>query len=518
MALKISQSGIRGTLSSDDTCFSPIVILKLLLAYGSYLNKQKDGITKIAIGRDGRRSSLSLSFLAKAALSSIGCEIIDADLIMTPVLQFNVRNSKDIDGGIMITASHNPAKWAGFKFLNKAGELFSSKELDEIKSIYENRNFFYLGFDNFSILDTNSYRQEFIDSHTHHVLNNIPVDKIKNAVFKVAVDCCSSSGIQMIDFLEKLDCKVIPINDMISYKFNRNPEPTAESLSELSKITKESGADIGFALDPDGDRLVLVDNFGKVIPEDYTFLLVLYYLLKFGPDTKNIVISCTVSSVIKRMLEKESKDFILIHETPVGEKYLTDKMKEIGMDNVLLAGEDSGSAIIPWINFARDSITNAGIILSLLAEKNMRISDLVYSLPQLNRKKFKIQIDISKSVLIQEMFAAFKNVTESINGVTLKKLNRAILIEKIEKNESVTMFINLSKLTLSFSVNKNKFDILLKEIFSSDDVNLFQEKILDRNIDLSFQDGVKISSDKGYLLFRLSNTENLIRVIFDYLE
>ncbi|MBU1626048.1 hypothetical protein KKB18_01645 [bacterium] len=517
MSLKISQSGIRGTSGPTDKNFSPTEILNFFLAYGQYLQSLKKSNVKIAIGLDGRRSSKALSCLAQASLASIGCETLNGGLIMTPTLQSNIRLDKDVDGGIMITASHNPPKYAGFKLFNSDGELVSDSEIKEIQILKDKGEFPYRSFESFSNINDTSYRETFIRNHIENVIAHLDVEEIKKNNFKVALDCCNSSGIMMIDFLKLLGCEVFSINHQVTGDFNRSPEPSLESLEDLTHLVQSTKADIGLALDPDGDRLILVDNNGKVLPEDYTFLLILYHLLNSTNPRKNIVTSITISSALKRIIANSKRE-IFVHETPVGEKSLTEKINQLGKDDVLIAGEDTGSAIIPWINLARDSITNAGIILMMLTNmKGITLSDIMNILPRSNRKKFKIPIDDNISFKIQKNLNSFKNNSDLSCSTQIKKSENYIHFLDVSGDANIKIEVEKQKIILLFKIDNEKyFPLELTNFFSIDEIYYLRDMFIGGKFDLNFKDGLKISWDDGFLLMRLSNTEPIMRLILDY--
>lgn len=514
MTLKISQSGIRGTLDQFDKIFSPIEILHFFLAIGQYHQNLKEGKVLIAIGQDGRRSSNALSFLARAALSSIGCDVINGGLIMTPTLQTNIRLSDEIDGGIMITASHNPIQFGGFKLFNSQGELLKNKELNQILEIKEEAEYPYKSFESFSKINPESYRDGFNKIHIDEILMKIPVDHIRKEKFKVAIDCCNSSGVILIEFLKRLDCEVYPINDQVSEEFSRSPEPSSRSLGELSEKVKSTNSDLGFALDPDGDRLVLVDDKGEILQEDYTFLILLDFLLKQNRPEKNVIGSCTISSAILKLI-RNSNNEIVLHETKVGEKYLTEKINQLGIDNVLIAGEDSGSSIIPWINFSRDSMTNAGIVLTFLSQGGKKLTDIINELPRINRKKFKIPMDEKTISLIK---GCIKSLKESIptKSRELKISKSSInLLEGFDNPKIELKYSGEDFIKILFTENSISYALDLNNFISIDEI-IFIKDNLSEKFYLNLIDGLKIFWETGYLLIRLSNTEPVMRLVLDY--
>jgi len=516
MALKISHTGIRGTLGDDERAFSPVEILRFFLAFGQYVRNQHGKGVKIAIGKDGRRASTALSFLAQAGLSSVGCDVINSDLIMTPTLQTNIREDESIQAGIMITASHNPLSYAGFKLLNDRGELISRSQIDRIIELKDDEDFGYLSFEKFPRIEPESYREIFIKNHMEKVLSHLPVKEIQKMKFKVAIDCCSSSGICLIDFLRKLGCAVFPINDRPTQDLNRDPEPSPDALGELSQKVISSQADVGFALDPDGDRLVLVDNEGKILREDYTFLLILYGLLGSDNPRRNVVASCSVSSIMNDIIAKSDKE-IEVHETAVGEKALTEKINQLGKENVLIAGEDTGSSIVPWINPARDSMTNAGLILKMLAKyKGKRLKEVIDDLPPMNRKKLKIPIDSKTSAIIQEHLESYKSISEVHYTLQEKEDEKIIFCYNSSGNPDIRIIIGIRSITIEFIGKDDRLQFDLSDYFSKEEMMLMKGNIGGGEVKLSFMDGIKLFWGGGFLLLRSSNTEPIVRIILDY--
>lgn len=374
---------------------------------------------KILIGRDGRESGQTIANAIIPALKEMGINVIYGDILPTPTMMFSIKH-QNYDGGIIITASHNPIKYNGLKFVVRGGRMTNEEEVEKIKKSFaaqDSQNFsrFTLSgggslprrqagdtvknFDNPVSLDSNN-QPNFIKNHIDFVLENIDVEKIRARKFKVGVDMINASACVVDPYLfEKLGIEFIAINNIPDGKFAHIPEPLKENLGGLEKLVIEEKCDIGFAQDPDADRLVLVDENGNCISEEYTLAFGIENILSKNPKSA-IAINMSTSQMIADIAEKY--DSICLR-TKVGESNVFSGMKKV---NAVAGGEGGGGVIYPTLNNCRDSFVSIALTLELLAERGQTVSRLVNSLPKYFIKKDKESIEGKN---LEEMYTKLKN-------------------------------------------------------------------------------------------------------------
>jgi phosphomannomutase len=375
MTLIISISGVRGIV--PDT-LTPEVCLELAKAFGTYLNGGK-----VVVGTDPRQSSEFIKGIVFSGLLSTGCRVVDLGIAPTPTVGIMTREL-EAAGGIVVTASHNPLPWNGLKFMRGDGIFLNESEGGEFLKIYQGKQFKTAPAKGISVNRT------CLDVHIRKVLKTIGGAAVKKAKLKVAFDGCNGAGsVAMVKFLEKLGCQVFAINCNTKLPFPHNPEPVAANLGELMELVKSQGADIGFAVDSDADRLAIVSNEGKAIGEELTLALAVKFVLshKTIMSTKKpiVVVNLSTSRVIDDVCKE--LDAVLIR-TKVGEVNVTEELKSL---NGLIGGEGNGGVIFPAVGFNRDSLSGAGLVLSLLASTKKKVSELVAELPHYEMIKTKVE-------------------------------------------------------------------------------------------------------------------------------
>ena len=369
MSLIKSVSGIRGTIGGvAGENLTPIDIVSFVSAYGYFLKKDTPNPT-VVIGRDGRISGALVKSLAISTLQSLGINVIDLDYSTTPSVEMYVKSSGS-QGGIIITASHNPAEWNALKFLNHLGEFISQEMGEAVKQRAESReqsviysDAFHLG----KITPVNDAIQLHIDAILAHPLVN--KNDIRAAGFTVVVDVINSTGgLSIPPLLSELGVKVITINDDLSGNFAHNPEPLPEHLTELCQAVVAHKADLGISVDPDVDRLALVDEHGQFFGEEYTLVCVADYVLqhKKGPVVSNL----SSSLALKDLADSYS---VSCHYAPVGEVHVVKKMKEVG---AVIGGEGNGGVIDPALHYGRDALIGMALILMHLASSKKSLSQI----------------------------------------------------------------------------------------------------------------------------------------------
>lgn len=405
MALIKSVSGIRGTIGGlPGNNLTPIDIVSFVSAYGSFLKKdfQKPSVV---IGRDGRISGEMVKTLVISTLQSMGIDVIDLDYSTTPTVEMYVR-SAGASGGIIITASHNPAEWNALKFLNHHGEFISQEAGEDIKLMAES------GSKDVTYAEVNDLGKitsinDAIELHIMAILEHPLVDAsvVAGAGLKVVVDCINSTGsISIPPMLDALGVDYTLINDEISGRFAHNPEPLPEHLTELCEAVVKHKANLGVSVDPDVDRLALVAEDGIFFGEEYTLVCAADYVLRHnkGPLVTNLSSS--------RALGDLAQSFgVECFYAPVGEVHVVKEMKARG---AILGGEGNGGVIDPRLHYGRDSLIGLALILMHLATSGKTLSQLKQGYPAYVMVKDKITFDPSLSPQklldkVAEHFSAF---------------------------------------------------------------------------------------------------------------
>lgn len=386
MTLISSISGIRGTVNGPNTKnLTPIDVVQYTSAYGTWINKKNQNKGKtIVLGRDGRISGSVLLELVKSTLISMGINIIDIGLSTTPTTQIIVQKKK-ADGGIILTASHNPKNWNALKLFNSKGEFLIGEEAEEIFRIVEEGKYEFMKEDDYGKI------HESVNSFQIHIdevknLKLVNCEKIINKKFKVVVDGINSSGGVIVpELLKQLGCSVIEINCEPDGNFAHNPEPLDKNLSQLKNTVKEEKADLGIALDPDVDRLVFVCENGLLFGEENTIVACSDYVLS---KTKGSTVSNMSSSMSLELISK--KHGCDYHSSKVGEINVVEKMKEV---NAIIGGEGNGGVIYPESHYGRDALVGIVLFLSHLSELNIKTSELLDIYPKFYMIKDKINLN-----------------------------------------------------------------------------------------------------------------------------
>jgi phosphomannomutase len=375
----VSISGIRGILGESLT---PENIVKYITAFAKYVSRKR-----IVIGRDGRLHGDLIEKIVESTLLMSGCEVINLGMVPTPTISLAVETLK-ANGGISITASHNPQEWNGMKFINSSGIFLNADENNKFLNFVNDEKGNGTDWDK---VNTLQYYPGFEDYHIKRVLKikSLSVKKIKKRKFKIVLDCVNSSGSFIVPkLLAKLGCKVIKIDCDGSGIFTRKPEPLPENLKKTCKAVKKNNADIGIVVDPDADRLVFITEEGKPFGEENTITAFLKHILKSTSQKKriaavNLSTSRSVDDIVKALGGK-------LYKSPVGEINVIGKMKE---HNAVAGGEGSGGVILPELHFGRDSLVGIAVILSEFAEFKGKVSEYKKQLPEYHITKAKISLE-----------------------------------------------------------------------------------------------------------------------------
>ncbi|MCC6815469.1 MAG: phosphoglucosamine mutase [Saprospiraceae bacterium] len=393
MSLIVSVSGIRGTIGGlPSTNLTPTDILKYSVAYGLWL-KTKNSNPTVVIGRDSRISGEMVSNLVIGSLQSLGIHIINCGLSTTPTIEMEVVRQK-ADGGIILTASHNPIHWNALKLLNHLGEFISE---EDGKKIIEFSNNSQIHFSDALNLGKISFVSDAIEKHIESILNLkiIPTQKIRSKKFHIIADCINSTGAMALPLLfDSLNCSYELINNKINGQFAHNPEPLESNLSELINNVKNRSAALGIAVDPDVDRLVLVDENGLFFGEEYTLVCTAEYMLNLKPG--NTVSNLSSSRALRDLtISKGGRYFA----SAVGEVHVVHKMKEV---NAIYGGEGNGGTILPDLHYGRDALVGIVLTLANLVTQDKSLSQLKANYPKYEMSKDKIELnpDLDYSELI----------------------------------------------------------------------------------------------------------------------
>ncbi len=373
--LKVSISGIRGIVGDSLT---PSTIIEFAAAYAEHIKEFGD---TIAIARDTRSSGEMVFNLCTGALMAHGINVIDFGILPTPVLIYAVKKY-NYAGGIIITASHNPSEWNALKFVKNGGLFFSQEDLDKVLKIKSNlpSSQPYNELGKLSI-----YEADFIEEYIDDLLSYFDTKSIISKNFKIGYDPVNATGFFVTPILmKKLGFELYAVNDDISKGFSRGAEPTPENLIDLSKLVVDKKLDIGFAQDPDGDRLALVDETGNAIGEEFTLALSALNAYKYKKLKGDMVVNLSTSRMnddVCKMFERK------LLQAKVGEINVTNKMLA---ENCEVGGEGNGGVIFPAFNACRDSFVSMMFILELMAKENIGLSKIKEILPHYYISKDKI--------------------------------------------------------------------------------------------------------------------------------
>ena len=385
MTLIKSISGIRGTIGGNTgDNLTPIDTVKFAAAYGAWLKKQSGNKKlKVVVGRDARISGKMIQELTMNTLTGLGIDVIDLGLSTTPTVEIAVPMEK-ADGGIILTASHNPKQWNALKLLNSKGEFLDGENGKEILKIAESEAFSFAEVD-----DLGEIRviEDYIQKHIMEVLNleYVDAEKVKAAKLKVVVDAVNSTGgIAIPALLEKMGVEVVKLYCEPNGHFPHNPEPLKEHLQDICALVKKESADFGIVVDPDVDRLAFIDENGEMFGEEYTLVACADYVLSKKPG--NTVSNLSSSRALRDITKKHNGNY---EASAVGEVNVVKLMKD---NNAVIGGEGNGGIIYPESHYGRDSLVGTALFLTYLAEKGKKVSEIRAEYPSYFMSKNKIEL------------------------------------------------------------------------------------------------------------------------------
>jgi len=363
--LLFTVSGLRGIVGQS---FFPSTVTEYASAFGTWC---KSG--RVVLARDTRASGEMLKMAVSSALLSAGCEVIDIGITPTPTVGLAVTDLK-AKGGITVTASHNPIQWNALKFFNHNGRYLSSAEIEAIRRLVEKKNFKYKDSSGLGSIRVDNSQ---IKKHIAKILKLklVLVEKIKRTGLKVAIDACNGAGFQAApELLRALGCRIVEVSCDNTGTFPRGPEPVAKNLKELENKVKKTRADIGFALDPDADRLAIISEMGRAIGEEYTLALAVDYVLSRKPG--KVVVNLSTSRMVEEIARRHG---CRIEKTKVGEANVSLKLEQV---KGLIGGEGNGGVILPELHYTRDGLLAMALILSYMAESGETITSLIAEIPK----------------------------------------------------------------------------------------------------------------------------------------
>ena len=405
MALIKSISGIRGTIGGKPgECLSPVDIVKFTSAYGIWLKRRQNRDSlKVIVGRDARRSGSMVNSFVITTLQSLGINVTDLGLATTPTVEVAVTGTNS-DGGIIITASHNPGEWNALKLLNERGEFLSADDGMEVLDIAAREDFNFAAVDSAGTLD---HDESWTTKHIGLVLGLklVSVKDIREAGFTVAIDCINSvGGIVLPQLLKALGVsRIIELNTTPDGNFAHTPEPLPENLKDISDLVVKAGADIGFVVDPDVDRLAIICEDGSMFGEEYTLVAVSDFILKSTPGSTVSNLSST------RALRDVTAGYGCKHfSSAVGEVNVVEEMKKRG---AVIGGEGNGGVIYPELHYGRDALVGIALFLSHLAKSKMKCSALRRIYPQyvIAKKKLTLPPSADFSVIADTIKVHFRD-------------------------------------------------------------------------------------------------------------
>lgn len=413
--MMIGVSGIRGVIGQGLT---PEVVCRLCAAFGQWCGKGK-----VLVGGDSRTSRQMLTLAATAGLLSVGRDVGNLELCPTPTLELAVKERKAA-GGVVITASHNPIVYNGLKFVGPEGIFLDKEQAEEVLQIFNSSRVIRADWES---LGKMSIESGSVEAHIERVLalDVLDLQLIRSKRFKVVLDTCNGAGgVISPVLLRKLGCEVVTLNAQPTGLFAHPPEPVPENLTQLCEAVKEHRADVGFANDPDVDRLAIVSEQGEAVGEEYSLALAVKFVLsrEKGPIVANLSTS--------RMIDDIAAEYGLkVVRTPVGEINVVKKMKQTG---AVVGGEGNGGVIFPDFHLARDAQVGMALVLQLMAEQDKKVSELVASIPRYSIVKRKFERpNLDKEKALQSIQNAYSSeLLDTSDGVKIIRENSWIHVRK----------------------------------------------------------------------------------------
>ena len=471
MTLIKSISGIRGTIGgpTGDT-LNPLDIVKFVTAYATFIEtsskKQEPSTRKktIVVGRDARISGEMVKNVVCGTLMGYGFDVINIGLATTPTTELAVRMS-GADGGIIITASHNPRQWNALKLLNSEGEFLNKEEGNEVLAIAEAEDFQYADVDHLGhYTEDNTFNKRHIDSVLDLKLVDVPA--IKKAKFRVCADTINSvGGVILPELFQALGVDYEILNGEPNGDFAHNPEPLEKNLTGIMDKMRQGGFDLGIVVDPDVDRLAFISEDGTMFGEEYTLVSVADYVLS---NTKLSTVNCQLSTVSNLSSTRALRDVTEKYggtyaAAAVGEVNVTTKMKEVG---AVIGGEGNGGVIYPESHYGRDALVGIALFLSSLAQKGCKVSELRATFPNYFIAKNRIDLTPSTDVdailvKVKEMYAGQEGVTvNDIDGVKIDFPDQWVHLRKSNTEPIIRVYSEASTMEAADAIGKKIMQVV----------------------------------------------------------
>jgi len=456
MTLIKSISGIRGTIGgrTGDT-LNPLDIVKFTTAYATFIRRSgKSQSGKIVVGRDARISGEMVKNVVCGTLMGVGYDVINIGLATTPTTELAVRMA-GADGGIIITASHNPRQWNALKLLNNEGEFLTAADGAEVLAIAEKEDFEYADVDHLGhYTEDNTFDKRHIDSVLD--LKLVDVEAIKKAGFKVCVDAVNSvGGVILPQLLDRLGVEYKVLYGEPTGDFAHNPEPLEKNLGGIMAEMRSGNYDLGIVVDPDVDRLAFICEDGKMFGEEYTLVSVADYVLANTPG--NTVSNLSSTRALRDVTEKHGGAYTA---AAVGEVNVTTKMKEV---NAVIGGEGNGGVIYPESHYGRDALVGIGLFLSSLAHKGCKVSELRASFPEYFIAKNRIDLTPSTDVdaILARVKEMFKNEqVNDIDGVKIDFPDKWVHLRKSNTEPIIRVYSEASTMETADELGKRLMEVI----------------------------------------------------------
>ena len=456
MTLIKSISGIRGTIGgrTGDT-LNPLDIVKFTTAYATFIRRSgKSQSGKIVVGRDARISGEMVKNVVCGTLMGVGYDVINIGLATTPTTELAVQMA-GADGGIIITASHNPRQWNALKLLNHEGEFLTAAEGAEVLAIAEKEDFEYADVDHLGhYIEDNTFDQRHIDSVLD--LKLVDVEAIKKAGFKVCVDAVNSvGGVILPQLLDRLGVEYKMLYGEPTGDFAHNPEPLEKNLSGIMAEMSSGKYDLGIVVDPDVDRLAFICEDGQMFGEEYTLVSVADYVLANTPG--NTVSNLSSTRALRDVTEQHGGVYTA---AAVGEVNVTTKMKEV---NAVIGGEGNGGVIYPESHYGRDALVGIGLFLSSLAHKGCKVSELRASFPEYFIAKNRIDLTPSTDVdaILARVKEMFKNEqVNDIDGVKIDFPDKWVHLRKSNTEPIIRVYSEASTMEAADELGKKLMEVI----------------------------------------------------------
>lgn len=427
MTLIKSISGIRGTIGGEvNDNFTPLDIVKFTAAFGQWRKQvSKKNKIKIVVGRDARISGEMVNLLVDGTLTGMGIDVIHLGLSTTPTVELAVTDA-EADGGIILTASHNPKQWNALKLLNEKGEFISADDGAIVLKLASNEKFYFSEVDQLGKLTYDDM------AHDHHInqilqLELVDTEAIKKANFKIVIDCVNSvGGVVIPKLLKALGVKnIVELYCEPTGQFPHNPEPLPEHLTEIADLIRGEGADAGFVVDPDVDRLAIINEDGSMFGEEYTLVAISDYILQHTKG--NTVSNMSSTRALRDITEKYGGSY---QASAVGEVNVVELMKAT---NAVIGGEGNGGVIYPGLHYGRDALVGIALFLSYLAKTGKKCSELRAGYPNyvISKNKLELSSGINVDNILKQIKNKYRNFpVNDIDGIKIEFNNEWVHLRK----------------------------------------------------------------------------------------